>query len=63
MTVHHNGVKIHDDVNITKDNTRAGLGGDVCQPGPVLLQDHGHPVQFRNVWLLPEKPAAPREGR
>jgi rubredoxin len=55
MTVRHNGVLIHDDVKIAKDNTRAGLGGDPCAPGPILLQDHGHPVQFRNIWLLPVK--------
>jgi rubredoxin len=55
ITVHHNGVLIHDKVAITKDNTRAGMGGDVCTPGPILLQDHGNPVQFRNVWLLPGK--------
>jgi len=53
MTVYHNGVKIHDDVPIPVDNTRAGLGGDPSSPGPILLQDHGHPVQFRNIWLLP----------
>jgi hypothetical protein len=52
MTVHHNGIKIHDDVPIPVDNTTAGLGGDPSTPGPILLQDHGHPVQFRNVWLL-----------
>jgi rubredoxin len=52
MTVYHNGVKIHDDVKITKDNTRAGMGGDVCTPGPIMLQDHGNPVQYRNIWLL-----------
>lgn len=52
MTVHHNGVKIHDAVEIPVDNTTAGLGGDPSTPGPILLQDHGHPVQFRNVWLL-----------
>jgi hypothetical protein len=52
MTVHHNGVKIHDAVPIPVDNTRAGMGGDPATPGPILLQDHGHPVQFRNIWLL-----------
>ena len=41
MTVYHNGVKIHDDVPIPVDNTRAGLGGDPSTPGPILLQDHG----------------------
>ena len=55
MTVIHNGVKIHEDVKIPVDNTRAGLGGDPCLPGPIMLQDHGNPVQFRNVWLLPTK--------
>ena len=53
MTVLHNGVKIHDNVKLTKDNTTAGLGGDPCTPGPIMLQDHGAPVQFRNIWLLP----------
>jgi hypothetical protein len=55
MTVVHNGIKIHDDVKINTDNTRAGLGGDPCQPGPIMLQDHGNPVQFRNIWMLPLK--------
>jgi len=55
ITVHHNGVKIHDNVKLTKDNTTAGLGGDPCTPGPILLQDHGNPVQFRNIWLVAKK--------
>jgi hypothetical protein len=55
MTVYHNGVKIHDNVEVAKDNTRAGLGGDVCTPGPIMLQDHGAPVQFRNIWLVKGK--------
>lgn len=55
VTVHHNGVKVHDNVEIPVDNTRAGLGGDPATPGPILLQDHGHPVQYRNIWLLPAK--------
>jgi hypothetical protein len=55
MTVYQNGIKIHDDVKIPVDNTRAGLGGDPCQPGPIMLQDHGNPVQYRNIWLVPMK--------
>jgi hypothetical protein len=52
ITVHHNGVLIHDKVKITSDNTTAGAGGNVCEPGPIMLQDHGNPVQYRNIWLV-----------
>ncbi len=51
MTVRHNGVLVHENAEIPVDNTRAGMGGDPAKPGPILLQDHGHPVQFRNIWL------------
>ena len=51
IIVHHNGVLIHDKVKITKDVTTAGLPGDPCTPGPILLQDHGNPVQYRNIWI------------
>lgn len=51
MTVLQNGRKIHDNVEITVDNTTSGMGGDPKTPGPVMLQDHGNPVQYRNVWV------------
>ena len=55
MTVIWNGVKVHDNTKLTKDSTPAGNGGDICKPGPLKLQDHGHPVQFRNIWAVPLK--------
>ncbi|HEX8912036.1 MAG TPA: DUF1080 domain-containing protein [Humisphaera sp.] len=55
ITVVQNGVKIHDNVEITKDNTTSGMGGDPGKPGPVMLQDHGNPVQYRNIWILETK--------
>jgi hypothetical protein len=53
MSVTFNGEKIHDDQNIEIDNTTAGMGGDPKTPGPVMLQDHGDVLQFRNVWVKP----------
>jgi rubredoxin len=52
MTVYQNGIKIHDHVEIPVDHTRAGMETDPCTPGPIMLQDHGNPVQFRNIWLV-----------
>jgi 3-keto-disaccharide hydrolase len=53
ISVVHNGQTIHEDVKIPVDHTTAGLGGDPSTPGPIMLQDHGNPVQFRNISLLP----------
>ncbi len=53
ISVVHNGQTIHEDVEIPVDHTTAGLGGDPSTPGPLMLQDHGNPVQFRNIWPLP----------
>ena len=65
ISVVFNGVKIHDGVRIARKDkdgkeeivtvTTAGLASDPCTPGPILLQDHGNPVQFRNIWLVPSK--------
>ncbi len=51
LTVIHNGVKIHDQVNVP-GSTTAALGGDATKPGGIYLQDHGNLVQFRNIWLV-----------
>jgi hypothetical protein len=51
MTVIHNGVKIHDNVKISKA-TQASLGDDITRRGGIYLQDHGNPVQYRNIWLV-----------
>ena len=50
LTVIWNGVKVHDKTKLTKDVTPSGRTGEPCKPGPLMLQDHGHPVQYRNVW-------------
>ena len=51
LTVIHNGVKIHDQVNVSGATTGA-LGSDAAKPGGIYLQDHGNLVQFRNIWLV-----------
>jgi len=54
ITVVHNGITIHDDVEVPGPTGRASSKKEVAE-APLRLQDHGCPVQFRNVWLLPLK--------
>ena len=51
MTVYHNGVLIHDDVEIPKTTTAAPLQEN-AEPGFIYLQDHGSEVRYRNIWLV-----------
>ncbi|MFW6125234.1 MAG: 3-keto-disaccharide hydrolase [Pirellulales bacterium] len=53
LTVVHNGITIHDDAELSGP-TFGGLGGRVSEPGPILLQDHGNLVRYRNIWLVPQ---------
>lgn len=43
VTVLHNGIKIHDEFQLRKQ----------AKSGGISLQDHGNPVQYRNIWLVP----------
>lgn len=52
MSVWHNGILIHDDVEID-GTTAAAMTKDEQPMGPLMLQDHGHPVRYRNVWFVP----------
>ena len=54
MTVRHNGVVIHDNVELPKDTTAAPVK-EGPEPGPIYIQDHGNPVRFRNIWLVEKK--------
>ncbi|MBT3201328.1 MAG: DUF1080 domain-containing protein [Phycisphaerales bacterium] len=55
ITVIHNGVVIHNNV-IVKSKTGAGFE-ESPEPGAIMLQDHGSKVRFRNIWIVPGKPA------
>jgi hypothetical protein len=50
-TVRLNGVVVHDKYEIPKYNGGGGLA-DETKPGPIMLQDHGNPVHFRNIWIV-----------
>jgi hypothetical protein len=51
ITVLQNGVKIIDNAEISP--TPGGIGVPEGQDGPILLQDHGNAVQYRNIWIKP----------
>lgn len=53
VTVKHNGVVIHDNVELNKA-TPGGVGEE-DSPGPLFLQHHGNPVVYRNVWVVEKK--------
>jgi hypothetical protein len=51
LTVRHNGVLVYEDLEIDHRTTAAPeeKGPD---PKPLYLQDHGHEVRFRNIWMV-----------
>jgi hypothetical protein len=53
MTVRHNGVVIHDDVEVP-NLTPGGPQKAEAPTGPLHLQNHGNPVRYRNIWVLPK---------
>ncbi|MCM2371302.1 family 16 glycoside hydrolase [Aporhodopirellula aestuarii] len=52
MTVRLNGIMVQNDVEVPAP-TRASTVKAGPEPGPIVLQNHGDPVRFRNIWLLP----------
>jgi len=60
MTVYHNGVKIHEKQEVPGPTRAAGARGYAKQ-GPLMLQDHGHPVRYRNIWYVALEEDAPEK--
>ena len=51
FTARLNGILIHDKYDIP-GKTGGSRGEPEGTPGPMKLQGHGNPLQFRNVWIL-----------
>lgn len=50
----HNGVVIHENLEITGP-TGGHRNDPEGTPGPIKLQGHGNPLQFRNIWIVEKK--------
>ena len=57
ISVVHNGIKIHDNVTITTyfDDAMKKEDWHKLTTGPILLQNHGNKIRFRNMWIVPKK--------
>lgn len=53
ITVKHNGVTIHNDIELTHGTP--GRHPEAAGPEALFLQDHGNPVAFRNIWVVEKK--------
>jgi len=54
VTLRLNGVVVQDDLEITGP-TGGGRSEPEATPGPIKLQGHGNPLQFRNIWIVERK--------
>ena len=51
FTVFHNNVLVQDHIPVKGDATTAAPLNGIVPTGPLVLQDHGNPVHYRNIWL------------
>lgn len=57
VTVRHNNVVIHDKVEVERKTGAGQREGP--EPLPIKLQDHGDPVEFRNIWIVDDSRRLP----
>ena len=53
FTVLHNGVLIQDHIPVKGEATTAAKFQGTTPKGPLVLQDHGNAVRYRNLWIRP----------
>jgi len=58
FTVWLNGVPIHQNVVLPTPTGAGKRVGESPKPLPTKLQNHGNPVRFRNIWLIPSGPGS-----
>jgi hypothetical protein len=65
MTVLHNGVVTLNHFELKGDTpfSRPPKYNKHSDKGPLMLQDHGDPVRFRNIWVRPLKPVVGKQAR
>ncbi|MHC4129449.1 MAG: 3-keto-disaccharide hydrolase [Planctomycetota bacterium] len=51
VTVLHNGIAIHNHREVPRITRAALPGGFMRTMGPIMLQYHGDPVRYRNIWV------------
>jgi hypothetical protein len=61
LTVFHNGILVQDNMELVGPTTYMKRTPYSAHPDrlPISLQDHGHPVRFRNIWLRDLETPAP----
>jgi len=60
LTVRLNGIVVQREVPV-QTPTGGALSSTAGPTGPIFLQNHGNPVEYRNIWLMPRN--ADQEAR